>query len=442
MNHKKHSAERFFTITHLKKRAKSPFRLRWKGLSSLGSPDSPDFRNAHYFATESEAKKFGIHLIEELQQIGHLANSIPDKERMEILRTAATLKNKGVNPVDAMEEGMRMLLSYGENAEKPIREFWEAYSARNAENWSVRHKRAQQAFYESVENGIMREPVKAFLNKTNAIGLIRKCLTSYKSGGRRHAANTLKHARSKIRSFLGYISEAVDQLSLSLIREIFSAKTILPEKLEAEADNVAITTAQATYLLQELQNEGMAAWLVLKLFMGARTMLLQQWQWSIINWKDRLVHIPKPLTKLRRTDVKFAFNEVPNFEAWIKWAWEKDGQPKPQAKIAKYSQPTLTRKVFKAINARRNLFGHDGRAIIRPAKELRNFMRSGFITYGVEHISAGIVSKIAEDQFNLHKYIASDVASGNGPESERFWRLTPETLELPQSDISSSMQSP
>lgn len=440
MKPRKNSAEKFFTITHLKKRARTPFRLRWKALSSLGSPDSDDFKIAHYFPTESAAKTFGIRLVEELQQIGSLANSMSDNERMDILRTAATLKQKGVDPVKAMEEGFRLLISYGETAEKRIGDFWEPYSTRNAENWSERHKRAQQAFFESVKDGIMREPVKAFLNKTNAIGLIQSCLASYKSGGRRHALNTLKHARSKIRSFLGFISEQVDQLSMSLITDIFTAKTILPARLEAEADNVSITAAQAKYLLQHLQGEEMAGWLVLKLFMGARTMLLQNWNWSIINWEDQVIHIPKRLTKLKKTDVKFSFSEVPNFEAWIKWAWEKDGRPKPQEKIAKYSQPTMTRKVCKAINARRNLFGQDGRVKIRPAKELRNFMRSGFITYGIERMSVGTVSKIAEDHFSLHKYIASDVASGNRPESERFWSLTPESLEPHEIEISLSMQ--
>jgi len=442
MKLKKNSAEKFFTITHLKKRTRSPFRLRWKALSSLGSPDSPDFRTAHYFPTENEAKIFGIRLVEELQQIGSLANSMSDKERMDILRTAATLKQKGVDPVKAMEEGLRLLISYGENAEKQIGDFWEPYRTRNAEKWSTLHKRAQQAFYESVKDGIMREPVKAFLNKTNAIGIIRHCLDSYKSGGKRHALNTIKHARSKIRSFLGYISEQVDQLSTSLITDIFTAKTILPARLEAEADNVSITAAQAKYLLQHLQGQGIAGWLVLKLFMGARTMLLQNWNWSIINWEDQVVHIPKRLTKLKKTDVKFSFSEVPNLEAWIKWAWEKDGRPKPQEKIARYSQPTITKKVCKAINARRNLFGKDGRVTIIPAKELRNFMRSGFITYGIERMSVGTVSKIAEDHFSLHKYIASDVASGNRPESERFWSLTPESLESPENDISPSMKSP
>ena len=165
-------------------------------------------------------------------------------------------------------------------------------------------------------------------------------------------------------------------------------------------------------------------------------MLVQEWHWSIINWNDRLVHIPKRLTKLRRTDVKFSFSEVPNFEAWIKWAWEKDGHPKPHEKIAKYSQPTITRKVFKAINERRNLFGNDGRVTIRPAKELRNFMRSGFITYGIVRMSEGTVSKIAEDQFSLQRYIASNAASGNQPESERFWNLTPESLNSPQIEMS------
>jgi hypothetical protein len=431
MRSKKHLSERYFTITRLEKRAKTPYRLRWKGLSSLGSPDAPDFKKAHYFSTEPEAKAFGIQSIEELQQVGALANSISNKERMEILRVAAALKQKGVNPVTAMEEGQRLLLSYGENAEKPIGDFWKNYSARNAENWSERHKRAQQAFYESVKNGIMREPVKAFLNKTSAIGLIRRSLASYRSGGKRHALNTLKQARSKIRSFLAYISEHVDQLSLSLIGDIFSAKTILPEKLDAEADNVAITTDQAKYLLQHLQSEGMAGWLVLKLFMGARTLLLQNWRWSIINWENQMVHIPKALTKLKKTDVKFLFIEVPNFEAWIKWAWEKDGRPKPQDKIAKYSQPTLTNRVSEAVNARRNLFGQDGRVKIRPAKVLRNFMRSGFITYGLERMSGGTVAKIAEDQFSLHKYTAYNAASGNQPESERFWSLTPESLEEP-----------
>ena len=72
-----------------------------------------------------------------------------------------------------------------------------------------------------------------------------------------------------------------------------------------------------------------AAWIVLKLFMGARTDLLQRWDWSIVEWNNERVRIPKKLTKNKKEDVVFDFKEIPNFKEWIVWAWGSEGKPDP-----------------------------------------------------------------------------------------------------------------
>ena len=177
-----------------------------------------------------------------------------------------------------------------------------------------------------------------------------------------------------------------------------------------------------------MAKQKLAGWIVFKLFTGAHTLLLQQWKWSIVDWEKGMIRIPKEQTKLKKNAIHYSISEVPNLKEWLKWAWEIDGKPAPDKKIAHKSQPTITKHIAKAMNQKKELFIQDKRKKIVPMDTHRNFMRSGFITYGIEIIGVGKVSKIAEDRHNLDKYLAFDAATDGGPEAEKFFGLLPSNL--------------
>lgn len=435
LNHKK-AKDIYWTIDHLPNNGKKNFRLRWKNLKSLGYPADLTATKVHYFHTQKQAIEFASSKIQEAQHVGKLADALESSARAKILSEAARLAELGIDPVLAMKEGERHLAAYGKEAETKIGDFWPAYVARKKadKKWGKRNAKAQDSFYELMKDGLMQNPIKNFIYVRTGQNIVREALKKYRSQSTRNAENTIKGAKSKIRTFLFYVASEVEALNRATLREIFSDEYLMPSGLELEAKNEAIDVVQSRYLLGYMAAHQLAGWIVFKLFMGARTLLVQEWKWSIVDWDRSRIRIPKHQTKLKKSDISFSISEIPNFEEWLKWAWEIDGRPKPNDRIVRYSQPTVTRLVAKAINEKKELFAKDMRKTIKPSETLRNFMRSGFITYGIQIPSLGIgkVMKIAEDTHNLHKYLAWDSARQTEPEAEAFWTIKPEEITIPQ----------
>lgn len=410
------------------------WRLRWKNLKKLGKRNDPEMGKAHYRSTRSALERYARETIAVALHEGKLAENLEIGERTQIIRKAVEWKEKGIDPVKAMEAGGTRLLAEGLTGDRTLGVFWKEYSERKIADgkWGSRHARSQQSFYEAVEDTLMQEPVSVFLDVSEGAEVIRRALTAYHSS-ERNSLNTLRAAKSKIGTFLYFVASKVRGIERGTIKEIFLYEALTPAGLRPEADNVAITAEQAKYLIGRLAKEQLAGWIVLKLFIGARTLLLQNWRWSIIDWENHLIHIPKAQTKLKKDAVKFVYTEIPNLKEWLLWAWRIDGEPKKNEFIAPISQPAITNLVKRAINENKDLFGStDKRRKIQPAKSMRNFMRSGFITYGIEEqrIGVGKVMKIAEDHYNFHKYLAQGSATGTEPEAEKFWNLAPEDIEL------------
>ena len=423
-----------WTIDHVPNHGKKPYRLRWKNLKPFGDQNDEDLKRVHYFATATAAKDFAEKKIEVIQYLGILTSALEPKQKADILREAARLVGRGIDPIAAMEEGAKHLKAYGEQAEIEIGSFWPAYVERkkDAGKWGARNLKAQETFYKITKETFMRQRVKVFIYATNGKKVVKDALEQYRQPHTRNAQNTVRGAKSKMRTFLAYIASEVDALKSATIKEIFDGEYILPLRTRSEAANVAITTDQAKYLIGYLASRKLAGWIVFKLFMGARTLLVQEWKWSILDFEKELVRIPKHQTKLKKNEIRFSLSEIPNFANWVKWAWQLDGCPKPEERIARFSQPTITKHVANAINEKKDLFTTDKRKKIKPAESLRNFMRSGFITYGTQIPALGVgkVMKIAEDAHNLHKYLAWDSASGPEPEAEKFWNLTPSEITI------------
>lgn len=85
-----------------------------EALKSLGNPADPDFRKVHYFAIQKEAKEFAAAKVESVQHVGRLADALGPEEKAKILREAARLVEKGIDPLKAMDDGARHLAAYGE----------------------------------------------------------------------------------------------------------------------------------------------------------------------------------------------------------------------------------------------------------------------------------------------------------------------------------------
>lgn len=424
-----------WTIDHLPNNGKKTFRVRWKNIRSLGNPTDPDFHKVHYFETQKQAKQFATNKIEETQHLGKLADALGVDDKAKILREAARLAERGIDPLQAMNEGAQHLIACGEHAETKIGEFWPDYVAHKKANgkWGSRNARAQEAFFQETKESFMQIPIKKLVSVKSGKAVIREALEKYRSRSERNAENTLKGAKSRMRTFLTFVAneiEALDQETLSAIFSKEANEYLMPTGLRKEAKNVAIRTDEARYLLGFMASRKLAGWIVFKLFMGARTMLVQQWKWSIVDWDKGLITIPRDQTKLKKSDISFNISEIPHFLDWLKWAWEIDGRPSPEDPIARFSQPTITNLVKQAINEKKELFTSDKRKSIKPGESMRNFMRSGFITYGsqIPELGVGKIMKIAEDAHNLDKYLAWDSAKGPQPEAEAFWSLTPDKI--------------
>lgn len=101
-----------WTISHLPENGKKTFRVRWKNLKSLGNPTDGDFRKVHYFNSQNAAKDFAVKKIAEIQHVGKMVDALDSEARARILREAARLVHRGIDPMKAMEEGEKHLIPF------------------------------------------------------------------------------------------------------------------------------------------------------------------------------------------------------------------------------------------------------------------------------------------------------------------------------------------
>lgn len=423
-------SSKHITVAYLSDRKKTQYRLRFKGLNKLGFDVGDEFKKAHYFETKKEAINWAKSEIETIQAAGQMVEELTSQERANILREAAEIKSKGLDPIEVMREGSRNLSINQEDLERPIGEFWDEYYSKRVDQgrWGTRHQTLQRQFCRETKDGFMQIPIKSFRSEKEGIGVVRETLEAWVNEDRR-AMNSVRAVKSKMSCFLQYVASETDVIDTATIRAIFSiGRDLDPKDLTGEQENSKITPEQARYMIVQMADQKCAAWIVFKLFMGARTDLLQRWNWSVVEWHNERVRIPEKLTKNKKEDVVFDFKEIPNFKAWIEWAWNYEGKPDSSKGICNYSQPTITNRVKKAMNANKKLFIDDARNKLCPAETHRNFMRSAFISYGLEQLGMAKVMRIAEDRYNLDKYIKMDGARSISEETKEYWSLTPENV--------------
>lgn len=419
-----------YTIDYLTDRKKTQYRLRFKGLNKLGFDVGDEFKKAYYFETKKEAINWAKGEIETIQAAGQLVEELTSQERANILREAAEIKSKGLDPIEVMREGAKTLSIDQKDLNKPIGDYWREYYEKRVDQnaWGMRHQTLQRQFYRDTKEGFMQTLLISFRSERQGIQIVRKALKKWAYPSR-SSVNSVRAARSKMSAFLLYVAGETDAIDTATIKAIFGkGRDLNPLGLRPEQENSRITPQQARYLIPCMAEKKCAAWIVFKLFMGARTELLQRWNWSVVEWEDQRVRIPKKLTKNKKEDVVFDFGEIPNFKEWIEWAWNHEGKPDPSEKICNYSQPSITNRVKDAMNANKALFIDDRRKKLSPADTHRNFMRSAFISYGLEQLGMAKVMRIAEDRYNLDKYIKMDGARSISEETKEYWSLTPENV--------------
>ncbi len=426
----------FFSVGHLPKKPKSSqYRLRFKNHKALGVRPEGVFGSVHHFPSKKEAEEFGQSKVDEARIVGMSARGLCPQTKESVLTMAAKLEKEGCDPVLAMEEGAKLIKSWGHTERKPLYEFWDDYFTTNsAQAWCEKEILNQRAFRRNTADSFFAHSVKDFMSKQNGRDIIKKALKSYMCGNRK-ARNTAKLLLAKMSSFLRYVSNETSQISEGLIIEMFKdSRYLLPANLNPEAENIKFTPTQSLHVIRGMAQKGYAAYIVFKLFMGARTLQLHRWSWDIVKWDDKGggdVVIPKRHTKTQKGAVSFNFKEIPNFGAWVQWAYELEGKPDSKEKIVLHSQPTVNRKLTAIFNANRSLF----RFCDRPTKisgstHARNICRSTFISYAIEVLGAATTSRIAEDHYNLDKYIDRGNQGTSGSDAKAFFDLHPRDLNV------------
>lgn len=426
----------FFTVGFLpKKPASSQYRLRFKNLKRLGLSREGDYAKVYHFHSRKAAVEFGQSKVDEALEIGKSSRELSQQTKEDVLRIAAKLEKEGHDPVQAIEEGAKLLKSWGHTERKQLSEFWDNYfNTKSKRGWCEKEILNQRAFRRNTADTFFSHSLKDFMSKQKSRGIIKQTVKSYMRGNRK-ARNTAKLLLAKMSSYLAFVASESDQLSKHQIQEMFQgSEHLLPENLRPEAENVKFTPEQCLHVIRGMAAKGYAAYIVFKLFMGARTLQLHRWTWETVNWHDEKILIPKKYTKNKKGDVSFSFKEIPHLKAWIEWAFELEGRPDPKQKIVSHSQPTVNRQLTAIFNSNRSLFkfGH-GNTKISGSTHARNICRSTFISYGIEFLGGAVTSRIAEDHYNLDKYIARGNQETAGSDAKAFFDLQPRDLETSNS---------
>jgi integrase len=423
----------FFSVGHLPRKPKSSqYRLRFKNHKALGVRPEGVFGSVHHFPSKKEAEEFGQSKVDEARIVGMSARGLCPQTKEAVLTIAAALEKEGYDPVSAIQEGAKLLKTWGHTEKKLLSEFWDAYFTTNsARVWCEKEILNQKAFRRNTADTFFCHPLKDFMSKQKSRAIIKQTVKSYMRGNRK-ARNTAKLLLAKMASFLRYVSSESDHLAESHIRDMFNgSEHLLPANLKPEAVNIKFTPEQCLHVIRGMAAKGYAAYIVFKLFMGARTLQLHRWAWEIVDWGGNKIFIPNKQTKNKKGNVSFAFEEISHFKAWIEWAYELEGKPDAKQKIVSHSQPTVNRSLTAIFNSNRSLFKFcHGNTPISGSAHARNICRSTFISYGIEALGGAITSRIAEDHYNLDKYIDRGNQGTSGSDAKAFFDLHPRDLNM------------
>jgi len=438
--------DKYFKINRQPHRKRSPWRIRFqiRPLKALGINLKDDEETAknwriRYFPTKKEAESFANSLVDQALRVNRSARSLPQNEKDQILELAAQLKEKRIDPLEALKLGGEQLRGRHFDSIRPLETYWDKFKKSRIENhkWSSRVKRQKEIFFENTKDHFLQHSLSEFKTQKQLAKAISAEISRFMEGGRRKAKNTMQKHIAHLASFLGYVAHQADDpfVTPKLVKALFSEEgrlsvLSLPTGLEAEQANKKLTPEMAKVYAKEMAQLGppYSTFMVLKLFAGQRTMNLWHWRWNWIDWDDRKITIPLQFTKNKTDKVEFGFDEIPNFSEWISFVF-KQSQPKPNDKLMTCSQPTLTKRSTRVFNQNSEIFTFGDGEIINGSKHVRNILRNSFISYGVEAIGIAQTMRVVEDRHNLSSYLSSSTA-GAGNNAKEFFSITPESLGL------------
>jgi integrase len=436
----------YFKINRQPHRKLTPWRVRFqiKPLKALGinlKDDEEAKKNwrIRYFPTKKEAESHGNSLVDLALRVNKGARSLPQNEKDQILELAAQLKEKWIDPLEALKLGGEQLRGRHYDSIRPLETYWEKFKRSRIENhkWSSRVKRQKEIFFENTKDHFLQHSLSEFKTQKQLAKAISAEISRFMEGGRRKAINTMQKHIAHLASFLGYVAHQADDpfVTPKLVKALFSEEgrlsvLNLPTGLEAEQANKKLTPEMAKVYAKEMAQLGppYSTFMVLKLFAGQRTMNLWHWRWNWIDWDDRKITIPLKFTKNKTDQVEFGFDEIPNFAEWIGFVFEQTN-PKPNDKLMTCSQPTLTKRSTRVFNQNSEIFTFGDGEMINGSRHVRNILRNSFVSYGVEAIGIAQTMRVVEDRHNLSSYLSSSTA-GAGNNAKEFFSITPESLGL------------
>lgn len=439
----------YFKPEKLNGKRERPWRLRFlkRPLRGLGIDLDNEVVAKKWKVTTHSTKRaatiYGDNLIEETLRVNKKARSLPIEERDDIVEFAAQCREKYVNPLEAMKLGAELLKKRSYQNSRPLNDYWDGYakSRINGKKWSAKVKRQKEIWQEELKDHFFKRSLSSFQSKTAFAKAISSELKRWmdQEGKKRRAKNTLNKHIGNLSSFLGYVTHQAEHpfLTPDYLKTLFSEEgrlsvLKLPKGLKEEQANQKLTPAMASVFAREMALLGppFSTFMVLKLFAGQRTLPLFLWRWSLIDWTDGKVSIPKEFTKNKKGKVEFGFKNIPNFRAWIEYVYNQiNPPPKPDDKIMTNSQPTVTKAVTTIMNNHQEVFNFPNKGEINGSTDVRNVLRNTFISYGTEKLGAALTQRIVEDQYNLSSYLDS-TQDGEGNNAEEFFAITPDSLGL------------
>lgn len=429
-------------------RSTNRWKLNWKykALATIGAdygkkkkPKKP--WTPIYGPNQMDVVRKGEEIIRESLKLPAKARELSAEKRERILVKAAELLAENIDPIEAMHEGGKWIGQKTDAHKRKLADYWEGFkdSRTKDRRWSPRVLQQWELFFKQNWNHFLQKTLVDFTSRKEVAKLISEEVERWMNvpKTRRKAKNTLNKYLSKLSSFLGYIAHQNEHpiFTPHLVKDLFSEQgrlsvLELPSGLEEEQQNKKLTPEQAKHLILSLiQNYPDATiFYIMRMFAGQRTLNLMEYDWRFIDWKDRKISIPKPYTKNKKDDVEFGFDEIPNFENWILFAWNLAGKPR-RGKMATNSQPTMTGRCAKIMNDHPEIYNFTNGITINGSKHTRNILRNTFISYSIENNGMGVTSRIVEDKDNLNSYISTTQA-GAGNNAREYFDISPDSLDL------------
>ena len=474
------SLTRYLTISRYNPNGKSKgFRGRWKTKPLKDDRIHLDIKPI-YRQTQAQVETAAISLLEESREskdLGVAERAFTEEERNEIFTKCLQLKKKKIDIIGALVRGESEIQAEGEYAQLKLSHFWQRFlDAPRKSTWSKKNREAYESLFKWEENKFFASSLSTFVKAEIALPVVQQLFSrnhqpkavTYNTFGKMLPRKTkgwksrsacMAH-RSRIKVFFHWLRLQPEGscLNATTIEDFLNPEIIFPPDLTDREQDSAANLEQVACLIEcfarnahrknkrGLKSNPQAGYIVFKLFMGARSELLQHWKWSVWDRVNDEIVIPADQTKLKKGRIRFSTSWIPNFDKWLQWAWEIDGKPsagKPICSNTRTVKEKIKRKFFndhKAIFALEDKMTgrRDLRAKIKPSETHKNFERNTFISYGMslayldESKSMGITSiriaTIAEDRHNLDKYI--DVNKQVDHDTAlKFFEMTPETYQ-------------